>query len=192
MLQPYLGGVRGWLLHSQNGDKGSPLRLLKLQSSIVGVKTLCIEAFFITLENYRSVDVENGLAWAIWTFEAQVMTKRKGRESNWQFDSRPLKVGNRPDPGVCRWSATHRWKALDEGYNFGLDLIAIRGLHRKLCTLKVVGVPIVGISGVLGQKAIWIWPCGELQRILYGRRWWLPLSSGRGESCESKVACGLS
>jgi hypothetical protein len=39
---------------------------------------------------------------------------KKGRESNWQFDSRPLKVGNRPDPSVCRWSATHRWKELEE------------------------------------------------------------------------------
>jgi len=29
-----------------------------------------------------------------------------GRKSNWQFDSRPLKVGNRPDLNVCRWSAT--------------------------------------------------------------------------------------
>jgi hypothetical protein len=31
----------------------------------------------------------------------------------------------------------------------------------------------------------------ELQRILYGGRWWLPLSPGRGESSESKlpVAC---
>jgi len=27
---------------------------------------------------------------------------------------------------------------------------------------------------------------GELQRILYGGRWWLPLSPGRGESCMSK------
>jgi hypothetical protein len=27
---------------------------------------------------------------------------------------------------------------------------------------------------------------GELQRILYGRRWWLPPSPGRGESCVSK------
>jgi len=27
---------------------------------------------------------------------------------------------------------------------------------------------------------------GELQRILYGGRWWLPLSPGRGESYESK------
>jgi len=33
--------------------------------------------------------------------------RKKSREPNWQFDSRPLKVGNRPDPGVCRRSATH-------------------------------------------------------------------------------------
>jgi hypothetical protein len=58
------------------------------------------------------------------------------------------KVGNQPDPGVCRWSATNYWKAFDEGYNFALDLIAIRGMHRKLCTLKVAGVPVVGISGL--------------------------------------------
>ncbi len=33
---------------------------------------------------------------------------------------------------------------------------------------------------------------GEVQRILYGGRWWLPPSPGRGESSESKVARGLS
>jgi hypothetical protein len=32
----------------------------------------------------------------------------------------------------------------------------------------------------------------EAQRILYGGRWWLPPSPGRGESCESRVARGLS
>jgi len=41
---------------------GSPPGLLKLQSSIVGVKTPCLEAFLISLESYQSVDVENGLA----------------------------------------------------------------------------------------------------------------------------------
>jgi hypothetical protein len=56
---------------------GSPPGLPKLQSSIVGVKTPCIRVFFISLENYHSVDVENGLAWAIWTHAAQVMAKRK-------------------------------------------------------------------------------------------------------------------
>jgi hypothetical protein len=33
---------------------------------------------------------------------------------------------------------------------------------------------------------------GVMQRILYGGRWWLPPSPGRGESSESKVARGLS
>jgi hypothetical protein len=30
-------------------------------------------------------------------------------------------------------------------------------------------------------------PFGELQIILYGGRWWLPLSPSRGESSESKL-----
>jgi hypothetical protein len=37
--------------------------------------------------------------------------------------------------------------------------------------------------------------CGcrrEAHSILYGGRWWLPLSPGRGESSESRVAHGLS
>jgi hypothetical protein len=41
---------------------GSPSGLPTLQNSIVGVKTLRIEVFFITLERYQSVNVENGLA----------------------------------------------------------------------------------------------------------------------------------
>jgi hypothetical protein len=39
--------------------------------------------------------------------------QKKGRESNWQFDFRPLKVGNWPDFHACRWHATYRWKAFD-------------------------------------------------------------------------------
>ncbi len=50
---------------------------------------------------------------------------KKGRDSNCQFDSQPLKVGNQLDPGVCRWSVTHRWKAHNESYKFALDLIPI-------------------------------------------------------------------
>jgi len=56
---------------------GSLLGLSKIQSSIVGVKTPYIGMFFISLKRYQSVDVENGLAWAIWTFAAQVMAKRR-------------------------------------------------------------------------------------------------------------------
>jgi hypothetical protein len=40
---------------------------------------------------------------------------------------------------------TYLWKALDKGYNFALDLISIRGLHRVMGP-KVAKVPVVGIS----------------------------------------------
>ncbi len=73
---------------------------------------------------------------------------KKGRESNWQFDSRPLKVENRPDFLACMWRATYCWKDLNEGYNFSLDLISIRGLHAKLWGPKVIRVPILAISGL--------------------------------------------
>jgi hypothetical protein len=75
--------------------------------------------------------------------------KKKGRESNWQFDSRPLKVGNRPNSSAWRWIATHRWKALNKSYKFALDLIPIRGLSKELWPCKVVGVQTGTISGLL-------------------------------------------
>ncbi len=66
--------------------------------------------------------------------------QKKGRESNWQFDSRPLKVGNRPLPDVRIESATRRWKALDESYNFDLGLVPIRVRGEELWLFKVLGV----------------------------------------------------
>jgi hypothetical protein len=75
--------------------------------------------------------------------------RKKGRESNWQFDSRPLKIENRPDLGVCKWSATCRWKALDEIYKFVLNLISIRGLSKELWTPKVPKVQTRTISELL-------------------------------------------
>jgi hypothetical protein len=82
--------------------------------------------------------------------------QKKAQESNSResanFDSRPLKVGNRPEILGCRQRATYRWKAFDESYNFASDHIAIGALHKKLCALKVLGVPAGGISGL---------PCGS-------------------------------
>jgi hypothetical protein len=49
---------------------------------------------------------------------------------------------------ACRWHATYHWKALDEGYNFALNLILIGGLHTKLWCPKVAKVLILGISGL--------------------------------------------
>ncbi len=87
--------------------------------------------------------------------------QKKGRESNYQFDSLLLKVKNRPDLLAFKWRATYLWKAFDKGYNFTLDLTSIEGLPKTLWASKVMGVP---ISGNLGQNDIWVlapWPGTE-------------------------------
>jgi len=63
---------------------------------------------------------------------------------------------------VFRCHATYRWKALDEGYSFALDLISIRGLHTKLWRPKVAGVPTLAIS----RLPLGCGPRGEVQSIL--------------------------
>jgi hypothetical protein len=82
--------------------------------------------------------------------------QKKGQESNWQFDSWPLKVGNRPLPDVSWRNETWRWKALDESYNFGLDVISIRVWGEELWASKVLGLQPGTISGLqlgsLGKK----------------------------------------
>jgi hypothetical protein len=120
--------------------------------------------------------------------------QKKGRESNCQFDSRPLKVRNRPLLDIRIRSATWRWKALEECYNFGLDLVLIRLGSREIWAPKVPGLQSGHFRDNFGTPT---WEsrekepfgcslCGVAQRILYGGRWWLPPSPGRGESCVSK------
>ncbi len=82
--------------------------------------------------------------------------QKKGRESNWQFDSWPLKVRNRPDPDVCKKSATWRWKAIKESYKIGSDLVPIGVQGEKLWWPKVPGIQTRTVSGLhfgsLGTK----------------------------------------
>jgi hypothetical protein len=108
--------------------------------------------------------------------------QKKGRESNWQFDSRPLKVMNHPDFFACRWHATYCWKALDKGYNFALNLISIEDLHTKLWGPKIMRIPTLAISGLPGQKAIWMWASwrgteytirGKVVASPKSRLWWV-------------------
>ncbi len=63
--------------------------------------------------------------------------QKKGRESNWQFDSQSQKVGNWPDFRACRWSAIHRWKDLDESYNFALTSSRLEVLARSYSLAKL-------------------------------------------------------
>jgi hypothetical protein len=62
LSQPYFEESVRMRLTFPEWELGSLWGLQKLQSSILGVKTPHIGVFFISLEIYRSVDVENGLA----------------------------------------------------------------------------------------------------------------------------------
>jgi len=77
MSQPHFEGVMRLPFTLPKMGLGSPPGLPKTQSVIARVKTPCIEALFILLERSWSVDVQNVLTWAIWTFAAQVMVERR-------------------------------------------------------------------------------------------------------------------
>jgi hypothetical protein len=127
---------------------GVPKRLSNFQSAIVGGQNSSPRKVLYVIEKLLK---RRCLKWArithldIWNTS---YGQKKGWESKWQFDSWPLKVKNQHDFLACRWRARYRWKALDEGYNFGLDYIALGGLHRKLCTSKVTRVLAIGILGL--------------------------------------------
>jgi hypothetical protein len=140
LSQPYFEKSVRMRLTFPKWELGSLSGLLKLQSSIAWVKTPHIEAFFISLQNYWSIDVENGLSWTIWTSTAQVMAKKKAESQTSNLTPDHQKSGNWPDPEACRWIATCRWKDLDESYKFALNIIPIRGLGNELWVCKVARV----------------------------------------------------
>ncbi len=174
---------------------GSPLGLPKTQSSIAGAKTPRLEVLFIMLERSWSVDVENGLAWAIQTSAAQVCTNEgsgvkltvwlsttKNRES-----TRPRCVQVKCDTSL---------------ESFQGELQVCFRLHpnqrseQGVMSCQSPGSPNWDNFGTPWESRekvpFWCRCGGVTQRILYGGRWWLLPSPGRGELCESKVALGLS
>jgi hypothetical protein len=175
---------------------GSPPGLPKFQSSITRVKTPCLEAFFMSLESYWSINVENGLAWTIWTSATQGRQKEGSRvklaiwlpttksqestrpqcvqrECNTTLESsqRELKVCFRPHP------------------NSRSEQRVMNSQSPKSPNRDNFGTPPWESPN---NKPFGCGCRGVTQRIIYGRRWWLPLSPSHGESCESKVARGLS
>jgi hypothetical protein len=89
------------------------------------------------------------LHWPFGHLQPPSYGQKKGRELNWQFHSRPLKVGNRPLSDVWWQCATWRWKVLEESYNFGSNLVPIRAWGEKLWMPKVPGVQTGIVSGLL-------------------------------------------
>jgi hypothetical protein len=99
--------------------------------------------------------------------------QKKGQESNWQFDSRPLKVGNRPLLEL--WFRPHSNRRSEPG--------DMSSQSPGTPTRDSFGTP---LWESWEKKPYECSLHREIQRILYGGRWWLPSSPGCGESSESK------
>jgi hypothetical protein len=148
MSQPHFGASVRMRLTPPKAGTWSPPGLPQLQSSTAEGKTPRLEVFFISLEKVLKCRCRKWPRMSHLDICSTSYGRKKGRESNWQFDSRPPKVRNQPEPGVCRWSATHRWKALEENYKFASNLVPIRGLIRELWAPKVPGVQTGTVSGL--------------------------------------------
>jgi hypothetical protein len=153
-------------------------------------------AFFISLENYWNVDVENGLAWVIWNLQHKL----------WQKE--------RPGVKLAVWLLTTKSQELTRPQGVQMECGTLlersrrelqvcfkphpnRRLEQRVMTSQSGGSLIRDNFGTppweSRDKKPFRCRCrGEAQRILYGGRWWLPPSPGCGESCESRVARGLS
>jgi hypothetical protein len=174
----------------------NPPGLPKIQSLIAGVRTLAFGVFFIPLERSWSVDVQNGLEWAIWTYAAQVMGKRRAgvKLSIWLPTTRSRESTRirrlQEECGIALESSQRELKD------------CFRPCPNPSSEQEVMDAQIPGSPNRDSFRTPpWEsrekvpFECslrGERQRILYGGRSWLPPSPGRGESSESKVARGLS
>jgi len=138
--QPYFGQVWGWsppLGKSENLESSGTPECLELNNrtqntshwGVLGVIEKVLTRRYRKWPRIGHLDI----------FRPSYGQK-KGRESNWQFDSRPLKVMNRYLPDLQIASAIRRWKDLNEGYKFGSDLVAIWSRSRELWAPKVLGL----------------------------------------------------
>jgi hypothetical protein len=123
--------------------------------------------------------------------------QKKGWESNWQFDSSPLKIEKSPWFLYMQVANNIPLKNFQQR----LKLFFTFHLNRRstlwgLQLLKVVGVPTLGILRLPFGSFVTKWHLGDglmaRHRIYYKGGWWLPPNPGCGESCEPELACGSS
>ncbi len=196
MSQPHFeGSVRSPLTLPKMGLE-SPPGFPKTQSSIARVKTPRLEVFFILLESSWSVDVQMAshesfghLQHKLWSKEgsgvklAFWLPTSKSQESTWprcvQAECDTPLESSRGDLQVCfRPHPDQRFKQE-----------VMNAQSPESPNRDNFGTP----TWESRDKRPFVrGPCGVAHGILYGGRWWLPPSPGRGESSESRVARGLS
>jgi hypothetical protein len=181
MSQPYFGQVWGWsstLGKSEDLESSGTPKCLELDSKAQNTSHWGVLGVIgkVLKRRYRKWPRICHL-----NIYSSSYGQKKGRESNWQFDSRPLKIGNRPFPDIQIESAIRRWKDLDVGYKFGSDLVAIRLRSRELWAPKVPGLhpgqfwdqfrdSNPGVPGVLGKSDIRAWVSRSVTEYTIGSK----------------------
>jgi hypothetical protein len=137
LSQPYFGQVWGWsptLGKSEDLESSGTLECSELDNKVQNTSHWGVLGVIgkVLKRRYRKWPRIGHL-----NIFSPSYGQKKGQESNWQFDSRPLKVGNRPLSDLRIESAIRCWKDLDEGYKFGSDFVAIRLRNRELWAPKV-------------------------------------------------------
>ncbi len=144
----------------------------------------------MSLESSWSVNVQNGLALVIWTFAAKLWAKERlgvklavwfpttkswESTSSWRLQMECDGALENTQRDLQLWFGPHSNRRLDPG------VVSVQSPESP--TRDSFGTPPwesrENVSFRCSSR-------GELHRILYGGRWWLPSSPGHGESCVSK------
>ncbi len=92
--------------------------------------------FLVSLERSWSVDIENGSHIGHLDICNPSYGKKKGQDSTGSLP--PTTKSRESTSSRCSiWECDRRWKALEENYNFGLDLVVIGLCSRELWAPKV-------------------------------------------------------
>jgi hypothetical protein len=192
MSQPHFeGSVRSPLTLPKMG-LGSPLGLPKTQNTIARVKTPRIDVFFIMLESSWSVNVWNGLAWAIWTSASQVMVKRRAGSQIGSLTPNHKKKGINPIP-VCAGGVRHivgklSRRATSSLLTLSQSEVGARSYECPKSRESKPGQFWDSTLGVSGQRAIraWAW-WSNVENTIWGKvvaspesgPWWVKWIQGR-------------
>jgi len=173
---------------------GSPLGLLKFQSSILGVKTPCIGVFFISLEKLAKCRCRKWVRMGHLDICSTSYGQKKSRESKVAVWLLNTKSRESTWPRCVQVECDTPLESFQRGLQVCFKPHPNRRSEQRVMTSQNVG----SLNQDNFETPPWEscnkkpFGCGchgEAQSILYGGRWWLPSSLGYGES---KVAHGLS
>ncbi len=183
----------------------SPLGLPKTQSLIAGVKTPRVGAFLISLESSSSVDVQNGLAWVIWTFAAQVMGKRRAGSQIASLTPNHEKSGIDPIP-TCDGGVQHGVRKLLRRVTILVETLSqsevgARSYDGPKSRESKPGQFRDSTLGVSRQKATWLWArWSNAEDTVWGKvvaspepgPWWVKWVQGRPWLVLTPKGCKMS